>query len=383
MAKKPGKWLQAVRERIEEKGTKGATHKYLGVPDDKSIPMSKLNAALKKRGLKPKTKKRLQFAKNMATLAARRKAHAQQSTASTLDILTAIANEQGLELVGAAAASDDEGHGAAKEIDGIVNGVRYRFIFREHDPKQDVDGYMGVFERWSGQSRTEREQVNAFLLVNHREGKAELAAVADPSRGLVFGLAKFLLNARRYIRAGVETDDITATGLEALAHKAAAKYAADPKYWHDSKDQVKLEHWGRPHISTAEAAAPHREPHGEIRKKFYADDARNFGSSVTVKWNRNVYDTEGEYWISGRKSNGARVECCLGMDKAKAEKLAEHIRETGDTKGHPSRLQRDDEAPEPVKPARGKLSEWARKKFGKAEAATLEAWAQEFGLEIL
>ena len=380
MAKKPGKWLQAVQKRIEEKGTKGATHKYLGVPEDKSIPMSKLKAALKKKGLKPKTKKRLQFAKNMATLAARRKAHEQTATASTLDILTAIAGEQGLELAGAAA---DSMPAAAREFNGNVNGVRYRFIFQERDQKHNVDGYIGVFERWSGQSRTEREQTNAFLLVNHDEGKAELSAVADPSHGIVVGIAKFLLNARRYIRAGVETTDITAQGLEALAHKAAAKYAADPKYWHDSKDQVKLEHWGRPHISTAEAAAPHREPHGEIRKKFYADDARNFGSSVTVKWNRNVYDTEGEYWISGRNSNGARVECCLGLDKAKAEKLAEHIRETGDTKGHPSRLQRDDEAPEPVKPARGKLSEWARKKFGKAEAATLEAWAQEFGLEIL
>ena len=102
MAKKPEKWLQQVQKHMVEKGTKGATHKYLGVPEGEKIPMSKLNEALKRKGLKPTTRKRLQFAKNMSELAARKKAHAASDTMTTL---TAIAAEFGCNLVGAGTVS--------------------------------------------------------------------------------------------------------------------------------------------------------------------------------------------------------------------------------------------------------------------------------------
>ena len=38
------KWIQSVARKIEKKGTAGALHKQLGVPEDKPIPVARLEA---------------------------------------------------------------------------------------------------------------------------------------------------------------------------------------------------------------------------------------------------------------------------------------------------------------------------------------------------
>ena len=109
MAKKPGKWLQEVGKRIQEKGTEGKTHRMLGVPEDEPIPMSKIDKALKQKGLSVTKRKEFQFAKNMKHLAAARKAKKAKTTAtaSTLDTLQALASEMDLEIVGNAVTARD------------------------------------------------------------------------------------------------------------------------------------------------------------------------------------------------------------------------------------------------------------------------------------
>lgn len=98
MSGKPDKRLQKLQQDRKQCGTQSATHKYLGVPKGE-ISMSQLEKALKRKGLKPTTRKRLHLAENMSTPTARRKAHA---GTETLDVLTALASEYGCVLVGAA-----------------------------------------------------------------------------------------------------------------------------------------------------------------------------------------------------------------------------------------------------------------------------------------
>lgn len=56
------KWIQKVAKSIEKKGTKGALHRSLGIPQGEKIPLSKLKAAASKGG---KLGKMAQFALNV------------------------------------------------------------------------------------------------------------------------------------------------------------------------------------------------------------------------------------------------------------------------------------------------------------------------------
>lgn len=50
-SKKPDLWMQAASERMERKGTKGALHRQLGVPEGERIPQRTLQVAARAPGL--------------------------------------------------------------------------------------------------------------------------------------------------------------------------------------------------------------------------------------------------------------------------------------------------------------------------------------------
>ena len=69
------KWMQKASSDMEKKGTKGGLHKDLGVPEDKDIPLSKINKEISRLHKKKekdgklsandlKLMRRLNFAKN-------------------------------------------------------------------------------------------------------------------------------------------------------------------------------------------------------------------------------------------------------------------------------------------------------------------------------
>lgn len=60
------KWIQDVAKKMEEKGTKGALHRYLGVPENETIPKALLEKTLKDPKISETTRKRVMFALNMA-----------------------------------------------------------------------------------------------------------------------------------------------------------------------------------------------------------------------------------------------------------------------------------------------------------------------------
>lgn len=60
------KWIQDVAKKMEEKGTKGALHRYLGIPENETIPKALLEKTLKDPKISETTRKRVMFALNMA-----------------------------------------------------------------------------------------------------------------------------------------------------------------------------------------------------------------------------------------------------------------------------------------------------------------------------
>lgn len=64
-AKSDKKWIQKVAKKMERTGTKGALHRYLGIPEDQTIPTKTLRDALEDPKTSEKTRKRIQFALNM------------------------------------------------------------------------------------------------------------------------------------------------------------------------------------------------------------------------------------------------------------------------------------------------------------------------------
>lgn len=69
-------WMREASKKMEQKGTKGALHRYLGIPEGQSIPVALLRKALKKPGITETTRKRIQFALTAGPIAKRRAAHA-------------------------------------------------------------------------------------------------------------------------------------------------------------------------------------------------------------------------------------------------------------------------------------------------------------------
>lgn len=61
----PKKWIQKVTKSMEKKGTEGALHRYFKIPEDETIPLSLMRAAMKDPKTSEKTRKRIQFALNM------------------------------------------------------------------------------------------------------------------------------------------------------------------------------------------------------------------------------------------------------------------------------------------------------------------------------
>ena len=61
------KWIQGAREKMERKGTVGALHRSLGVPEGEKIPASKLAAAASRARTTGNTKlaRRVAFARNV------------------------------------------------------------------------------------------------------------------------------------------------------------------------------------------------------------------------------------------------------------------------------------------------------------------------------
>jgi hypothetical protein len=64
----PKKWIQKVTKSMEKKGTEGALHRYFKIPEDETIPLSLMRAAMKDPKTSDKTRKRIQFAMNMRKL---------------------------------------------------------------------------------------------------------------------------------------------------------------------------------------------------------------------------------------------------------------------------------------------------------------------------
>lgn len=59
------KWIQKVAKTMEKRGTKGALHRYFGIPESETIPTKTLTDALEDPKTSEKTRKRIQFALNM------------------------------------------------------------------------------------------------------------------------------------------------------------------------------------------------------------------------------------------------------------------------------------------------------------------------------
>ena len=87
-------WIQDAREGVRKRGTEGALHRMLHVPENKKISLERLDAELHKRGISTLKRRRLLFAKNVR----KHKAEA------ALDDFLAWARGYGVKVVGSAAA---------------------------------------------------------------------------------------------------------------------------------------------------------------------------------------------------------------------------------------------------------------------------------------
>lgn len=87
-------WIQDAREGMRKRGTEGALHRMLHVPENKKISLERLDAELHKRGISTLKRRRLLFAENVR----KHKAEA------ALDDFLAWAEGYGVEVVGSAAA---------------------------------------------------------------------------------------------------------------------------------------------------------------------------------------------------------------------------------------------------------------------------------------
>lgn len=135
MSKDP-KWLQHAGEKIKKSGTKGLLHRKLHIPEDEKIPMKRINAELRKRGLDVKTRHELQFAKN-----------ARQATAGyepQIQSLIAWASANGVEVIGEAK------HVLAPELRGTLDvyALGLHWVLRED--KRDFNE-SSTRRRWEGQ----------------------------------------------------------------------------------------------------------------------------------------------------------------------------------------------------------------------------------------